>query len=151
MFQLRRVLHPTDFSPPSQYAYEIATELAEKHQAALLVLHVVETLGPENVSYGEAVSQPQPESYRQRLWADLRRNAPPLRPTVQVEHLLAEGDTVTEIKRVAEEQHCDLIVLGTHGRTGLSHLLMGSAAERVIRVAPCPVLTAKVPQAPPAP
>ncbi|HZY86111.1 MAG TPA: universal stress protein [Gemmataceae bacterium] len=149
MFQLRRILHPTDFSPHSQYAYEIATELAARHQAALLVLHVVETLGPENVTYGEAVSQPQPEGYRGRLWDDLRRQTPPLRPEVRAQQLLAEGDTVAEIKRVADEQHCDLIVMGTHGHTGLLHLLMGSTTERVIRVAPCPVLTAKLPHTPP--
>jgi nucleotide-binding universal stress UspA family protein len=150
MFQLRRILHPTDFSAHSRYAYEIATELAARHQAALLVLHVVETLGPENVTYGEAASQPQPEGYRGRLWDDFLRQAPPLRPEVRPQHLLAEGDTVEEIKRAADEQHCDLIVMGTHGHTGLLHLLMGSTTERVIRVAPCPVLTAKLPHSPPA-
>jgi nucleotide-binding universal stress UspA family protein len=66
-------------------------------------------------------------------------------PEVQVERRLEQGDAATEIVRVAQETHCDLIVIGTHGRTGLSRVLMGSVAEKVLRQAPCPVLAVKTP------
>jgi universal stress protein A len=66
-------------------------------------------------------------------------------PRVRLEHRFAEGDPAAEILRATEECRCDVIVMGTHGRTGLSRLLMGSVAERVLRKAPCPVVTVKPP------
>ncbi len=141
MFQPRLILHPTDFSESSVRAFHLAADLARLHGATLLVLHVVETLGPENVTFGEAVSQLEPEGYRQRLEADLRRRAPAPDPAVAVEYLLVEGDPATEIERVAQERGCDLIVLGTHGHTGLRRLFLGSIVDNIIRRAPCPVLT----------
>jgi universal stress protein A len=144
MFKPRIILHPTDYSDTSASALGIAGDLARLHQATLLVLHVAETLGPENVTYGEAVSQLEPAGYRQRLEEDLRRQVPP--PAgVSVQYLLAGGDPAGEIDRVAREHHCDLIVMGSHGRTGLSRLLTGSIAEQVIRTASCPVLVVKLP------
>jgi nucleotide-binding universal stress UspA family protein len=143
MFKPRVILHPTDFSPSSEYAFHIAVDLAKEHGANLLVLHVVETLGAGNLTYGEAISQVQPEGYQRRLWDDFRRRIPAVPAAVTVEPLLAEGEPAKEIDRVAREQHCDLIVMGTHGRTGLDHLLMGSVAERVVRQVPCPVLVVK--------
>jgi nucleotide-binding universal stress UspA family protein len=65
---------------------------------------------------------------------------------VTVEHHLKEGDPATEILRLAEERKVDVIVMGTHGRTGLGRLLMGSVAEQIVRKAPCPVLTVRLPQ-----
>jgi universal stress protein A len=144
MFHPRIILHPTDFSDCSNYAFHIAADLSRQHKANLLVLHVAETLGAENVTYGEATSHLEPESYRRRLDEDLRRSAPaPAGVTTQ--YLLASGEPAQEISRVAREHSCDLIVLGTHGLSGLSRLLMGSIAERVIRSAPCPVLVRKSP------
>jgi nucleotide-binding universal stress UspA family protein len=146
MFHPHVILHPTDFSDSSGYAYRIAVDLARQHQARLLILHVADTLGPEHVTYGQAVSQLEPESYRKRIEDDLRRQAPA--PTgVPTHHLLVAGEPVSEIQRVCQEHSCDLIVMGTHGRTGLNRLLVGSVAERVIRQAPCPVLIAKLPEA----
>jgi nucleotide-binding universal stress UspA family protein len=144
MFQLRIILHPTDFSDHSQYALEVAADLARQHGATLLVLHVVESLGAENATYGEIVSQREPESYRRRLDEDLRRSVP-APAGVAIRYLVTAGEPAQEIERVAREQTCDLIVMGTHGRAGLNRLLMGSSAERVIRIAPCPVLTTKLP------
>jgi nucleotide-binding universal stress UspA family protein len=69
----------------------------------------------------------------------------PSDPAVKIEHRLAEGDPAREILRVARETGCDLIVMGTHGWTGLGRLLMGSVAEQVVRKATCPVLTVKTP------
>ncbi len=144
MLHLNTILHPTDFSNHSEYAFRLACSLARAHEARLIVLHVVVTLGPELVPYGEAVSQLQPEGYRHRLLDDLRRIQSP-DPTVALDRRLVEGDPPEEILRIAKESSCDLIVLGTHGRTGLERLLMGSVAEQVVRNAPCPVLTAKAP------
>jgi nucleotide-binding universal stress UspA family protein len=143
MLKPRIILHSTDFSSCSECAFQIAVDLAKEHQATLLVLHVVETLGAENVTYGEAVSQVQPEGYHHRLWEDFCRRIPSVATALTVEPLLAEGDPAKEIDRIARARHCDLVVMGTHGRTGLEHLLMGSVAERVVRYVPCPVLVVK--------
>jgi nucleotide-binding universal stress UspA family protein len=144
MFKPRVILHPTDYSETSAYAFQIAVDLTRLNQATILVLHVAETLGPENVTYGEAVSELEPAGYRRRLEKDLRRQVPP--PSgVSVQYLLAGGDPTREIDRVAREHHCDLIVMGTHGRTGLSRLFSGSIAEEVIRTVSCPVLVVKLP------
>lgn len=143
MFKPRIILHPTDFSECSQYAFHVAVDLAREHRALILLLHVAETLGPENLTFGEATSQLQPETYQHRLWDDFRRRMPAAPAGIVVRPLLREGDPAFEIDRIAREQHCDLIVMGTHGRTGLDHLLMGSVAERVVRHVPCPVLIVK--------
>ena len=144
MFQPRVILHPTNLSESSRLAYSVGVDLARQYGAKLLVLHVAETLGPENVTYGEAVSQLEPNSYQQRLEDDLRRTLPPA-PGVAIEYLLVEGDPVAEINRVAQEHECDLMVITTHGRTGLARLLMGSTAEKLVRLAPCPLLIVKFP------
>jgi nucleotide-binding universal stress UspA family protein len=138
------ILHPTDYSESSHYALQIAANIAQHHQAKILILHVAETLGPENVTFGEATSQLEPASYRRRLEEDLQQRvtAP---AGVSVEYLLSEGNVAQEIQRVAQDWRCDLIVMGTHGRTGLTRWVMGSTAEKVIRLATCPVLTTKIP------
>jgi nucleotide-binding universal stress UspA family protein len=145
MFQPRLILHPTDFSDCSNHAFQAALDLARQYGATVLVLHVVETLGPENVTYGEATSQLQPESYRVRLAADLKRLTSPPDSGVTVRHLLAEGDAAEQIDQAAQDHHSDLIVMGTHGRTRLERFLMGSIAEKTIRLASCPVLVMKLP------
>jgi nucleotide-binding universal stress UspA family protein len=147
VFQPKLILYPTDFSTPSAHACAVAADLARQYGGCLLVLHVVETLGPENVTHGEAVSQREPEGYRERLQADLRQVGPASGAGLAVVRLLAEGDPADEIVRAARAQGCDLIVMGTHGRTGLSRLLIGSVAEQVVRTAPCSVLTVKTPGA----
>jgi nucleotide-binding universal stress UspA family protein len=112
-----------------------------------LVLHVADTLGPEHVTYGEAVSQLQPESRVRRLEEQLHRAAP-ANPGVPVRCLLREGDPARAVEDVVRTEGCDLVVAGTKGRTGLQHILMGSVAERIVRFAPCPVLVVKHSQAP---
>jgi nucleotide-binding universal stress UspA family protein len=75
----------------------------------------------------------------------LQRFAPP-EPGLEVRHLLREGNPALAVEQVVREQHCDLVVLGTHGRTGLEHLFMGSNSERIIRRCPCPVIVVKYPK-----
>lgn len=140
----RTILHPTDFSPESRPAFELACDLARSHGAKLILLHVLER--PVFV-HGGAMSVPPPppsEDERQTLEQQLQQ-LQPCPPEVSVERLLVEGEPSVAIIRVAKEKNCDLIVLGTHGRTGLKRLLLGSVAEKVLRGAPCPVLTMRTP------
>jgi nucleotide-binding universal stress UspA family protein len=143
MLNLKSILHPTDFSEHSRYAFRLACSLARDHGAKLIVLHVVPTLGPEFIPLGEGESRLQPEGFHQRLHDELHALHSP--SDIPLTHRLSEGDAVDEILRAAQQDGCDMIVLGTHGHTGLKRLLMGSVAEQVVRRASCPVLTVKAP------
>ena len=141
MLPLRLVLHPTDFSPHSEAAAKLAFALARDYGARVLVLHVLEPIVMGGV---EGVAIPDPRAYE----AEMRARLEGVRPSgteVLVEHRLLLGSIAEEILRVAKESRCGVIVLGTHGRTGLGRLLLGSVAEQVVRKAPCPVLTVKAP------
>jgi hypothetical protein len=110
------------------------------------VLHVLER--PVLTYSGVMTAPPPPPPSREQRQA-LQKQLHEIKPsdtTIPVEHLLEEGDPTTAILQVAQERRCDLIVMGTHGRTGLGRLLMGSVAEQSVRKAPCPVLTVKLPQ-----
>ena len=142
MLPIKTILHPTDFSDLAGHAFQMACALARDYGARLIVCHVYQ---PPPVVYGEfGVAPPPPEeapeSLRERL-----ANIHPADEGVDVQHYLLEGDPAEEIFELARDSMCDLIVMGTHGRTGLGRLLMGSVAERVMRRAPCPVLTIKAP------
>jgi nucleotide-binding universal stress UspA family protein len=142
MFHPRLVLCPTDLSENAASALKTGLDLARQYGATLLLLHVADSLGPEKLSFAEITSQLQPQAHVHQLEDRLRRELPS-GAGVPLRYLLREGDPVAEINRAAREHNCDLIVLGTHGRRGIDHLLMGSIAERVVRTAPCPVLVLK--------
>jgi nucleotide-binding universal stress UspA family protein len=143
MLAIRTILHPTDFSERSEYAFRLACSLARDHGARLLVLHVVPP--PQSVGYGEMpVTFPLSPDYREEL-EDKLRQFKSADPKLRVECRLEEGFAANEILRTAQETEADLIVMGTHGRTGLGRLLMGSVAEQVVRKASRPVLTVKAP------
>ena len=137
MIRVNSILFATDFSPMSHYAYKFACGLAKDNNALLEIVHVV--MPP--VAYGEFGV---PAMMEDSASADetLHQMKP---PGVRVNHFLLTGDPATEIIGLAKEHQSDLIVMGTHGRTGLGRLLMGSVAEQVVRKAHCPVLTIKVP------
>jgi nucleotide-binding universal stress UspA family protein len=142
MLPIHTILHPTDFSDRANYAYELACSLARDHGAKVVVLHVATP--PPVVAYGEMVTEMHPDDYYERLREDLYKyvkNDTDLR----VEVRMAEGDPARETVRAAKEVGCDLIVMGSQGRTGLERFLLGSVAEVVMRKAPCPVLTIKAP------
>jgi len=141
MLPIRTILHPTDFSDRSAYALHLACALARDHGARLVVLHTVMT---PTVVYVEGVIPPEPDVYYREAKEQLANLEVP-DPRLTVERRFEEGDPATEIVRVAGEIQASLIVMGTHGRTGVSRLLMGSVAEQVMRQAPCPVLTLKTP------
>jgi nucleotide-binding universal stress UspA family protein len=145
MLPIRTILHATDFSERAGDAFQLACVLAQDYDARLIVLHVHEPPPPPIIGefgYMPPDVGPDRASLRGRL-AELR----PSDPRIAVEHELCEGDPAAEILRLAQKRQCDLIVMGTHGRTGLDRLLMGSVAEAVLRKAPCPVLTVKAPLA----
>jgi nucleotide-binding universal stress UspA family protein len=144
MLALGTILHPTDLSASSEYAFRLACSLARDHGARLIVLHV----RPPEILFADSpyVMPPDPAQIWEYWHEELCRLQSP-DSAVVVEHLLTEGDPTTQILGTAKQNHCDLIVMGTHGRTGVSRLLMGSVAEQVLRKAACPVLTVKTPSA----
>jgi nucleotide-binding universal stress UspA family protein len=142
MLPIRTILHPTDFSAYSDQAFQLACALSRDYGARLIVLHVAT---PPVIVYGEGVLPPEPAVFQEQLRERLQ-HVVPKDPKLAVEHRLVEGDVAKEILRLAGETKSDLIVMGTHGRTGLGRLLMGSVAEQVVRKASCPVLTVKTPQ-----
>jgi nucleotide-binding universal stress UspA family protein len=145
MLPIKTLLHPTDFSGPSDYAFQLACSLARDYGARVLVLHVVER---PVLAYGGVMTAPPPPppsaEERQTIQERLRQITPS-DPAVGVEYQIEEGDPATAIVQVAQERPCEMIVLGTHGRSGLGRLLLGSVAEQVVRKAPCPVVTARAP------
>jgi nucleotide-binding universal stress UspA family protein len=142
MLAIHKILHPTDFSRNSDYAFHMACALARDYGARLLVLHVRPL---PTAAYGEfGALPPDPAEQREELQMRLEKITP-TDQSIAIEHRLAEGEIAWEIIHLADEEKCDLIVMGTHGRTGLSRLLMGSVAEMVVRKATCPVLTVKNP------
>jgi len=141
MLPIRTILHPSDFSRGSNFAFEFAQALARDYSARIVVMHVVEPPTALAVE-GALVFQPEInwQSLRQRL-----SECCPSDSRIPVEYVVVEGGIATEILRMAQDYKADVIVIGTHGRTGLSRLVMGSVAEQVLRRAPCPVLTVKQP------
>jgi nucleotide-binding universal stress UspA family protein len=143
MLSIRTILHPTDFSDSARDAFRLACALARDYGARLVLLHVGRQ--PVIQPFG-GVIPPEPEQYHEELAESLCKIEAD-DPKVCVERrLIFGGDPAVEIVQVARQIPCDLIVLGTHGRTGLGHLLMGSVAERVVRAAPCPVVAVKSPR-----
>ncbi len=136
-----RILVPIDFSPYSDAALALATSLARDGGGTLVLAHV--EFIPISAAGGEylyAIPEPPTEELLDKL-----NHVVPPDSHVMVERRLLSGDPADAIIRLAESENIDLIVMGTHGRRGLSRLLMGSVAEAVVRAAPCPVLTVKQP------
>jgi nucleotide-binding universal stress UspA family protein len=134
-----KLLYPTDFSTTGQTALEMATSLARDRGATLVIMHVEEpplAYGGGELYYG--IEEPNRD--------DLKRMLSEVVPTdrgVACEHRLMIGSPATAIIEMAQRENVELIVMATHGRTGLTRLLMGSVAEEVVRKAQCPVLTVK--------
>jgi nucleotide-binding universal stress UspA family protein len=138
----KKILVPTDFSVAGETALDYATSLARDTGATLFIVHVEEP--PVAYGAGEFYALP-PVPDADELRAMLTGVVPSDR-SVRYEHRLLLGDPAGEIVQLAADEKMDLIVMGTHGRTGLRRLLMGSVAEAVVRRAACPVLTIKQPE-----
>jgi len=134
---VKRILYPTDFSPASEVALRLATSLAKDHDALLLIVHVEEPVpayGGGELYVGSL--GPTTEELKEKL-----REVLPPDSQVPCEHHLLVGSPAKTLVRFAKDYDVDLIVMGTHGRRALAHVLMGSVAEAVVRRAPCAVLT----------
>ena len=145
MTRITRLLVPTDFSPTSDIALQYALDIAPP-DAAIHVLHVVEDLGV-TAAYPDGFYMESPglrgeltDEAHKRLQDIVRRAA---RPHLTLTTEVLVGWPVAAIVQDAKSRDADLIVMGTHGRSGLAHALLGSVAERVLRTAPCPVLTVR--------
>jgi nucleotide-binding universal stress UspA family protein len=141
MFQ--RILCATDFSETAEAAWAAARELARTHRSELILLHVFTELP---VYPDVAVLEVQRVWEEQRAWVErtlAERVAAATSHGLAARWVLKTGMAPESIVEAASEARADLIVIGTHGRTGLTRLVIGSVAERVVRLAPCPVLTLK--------
>ncbi len=147
--QLRTILIPTDFSGCANYALPYAAAIARATNATIICVHVVEPIAPA-VGY-TGLAEPLPiADISEQLEDSAERELPKLAECdecagLKVEEVLVHGDAAAEIVRVAEEREVDLIVISSHGRTGLGRILFGSTAEAVVRHASCPVLVVKPP------
>jgi universal stress protein A len=142
----QRILCPTDFSHFTDAALSYASSLAEESGAKLFIAHVDEYREADAALGEAAIAHTAPWSVVDR--SEVRRQLEKVQPTlshVTFERRYLKGDPVREIVAFAEREQIDLIVMGSHGRTGLPRLLMGSVAEGVARRAPCPVLIVKQP------
>jgi len=146
MSRIRRILHPSDFSRASAAAFGKAVELAKANRAELLVVHVltpvIPMVGDGYISpkiYEELEATARAEAQRQMdaLVAKAKKAG------VRAKGLLMEGVPHEQIVRAARSKRADLVVIGTHGRTGLAKFFLGSVAGRVVSIAPRPVLTVR--------
>ena len=147
MLSFRVIVVPTDFSDHSLRALSYALGLAGKYDADVKILFVNEPgLQVSDMAWvgvdERTLKDEHVKEARANLDMIIREQIP---PDMAVEAIIRSGDAVDEIIAYADEVNADLIVMATHGRTGLSHMLMGSTAEQVIRRASCPVLTLKHP------
>jgi len=147
MLAIKKILFPTDFSDCAKTAQEYATVLAGQFQAELHLLHVLGDVMMMMPEPGSMLSLPQNYllDLKQEAQRALEKVLPDAgSPGVRLVRVLRMGNPFVEIVTYAAEAEIDLIVIGTHGRSGLGHLLLGSVAEKVVRKASCPVLTVRV-------
>lgn len=148
MLPFQKILCPTDFSGPSEVALSAAVELAAHFHATVHLVHVVPALPATQEDSNFTFQVPE---YEATLHAEARERLEALAARlaasgVAAHWTVANGDAGREIARVAEESGADVIVIATHGETGWRHAIFGSVAERVVRLAPCPVLTVRQPK-----
>ncbi|MGL6075062.1 MAG: universal stress protein [Fimbriiglobus sp.] len=136
MIHVKKILYPTDFSSYSNAAYFHALALAVTYGAELTIVYVY-TPGQE--THGSPAAEKQ-------HWRSQLEQIRPAHAKTPVHHVFLEGDAAMEIVRYAEDSGVDVIVLGTHGRTGVDRLVMGSVAEKVVRDSACSVLVVKLPK-----
>ena len=147
----KTLLVPHDFSSSANHAAAIARDEAKLHGARMLLLHVIDlptAIKPDTVIVPDATGAPvnvrdyavsSADAHLQDIVARLAKDGITATPFIRI------GNPVEEINRFVDEEKVSLIVMGTHGRTGLQHLLVGSVAERIVRTATCPVLTVRHP------
>lgn len=146
MAKLKLILVPTDFSEMSEAAVDLAVGWAEAFEARVVLLHVMESpLYP--FGFGKGSEPAIEKELRNAAFKKLEELAARYSESkAEVAPLLHKGHVFEQILHVAREEEADLVVMGTHGYSGLQHMMLGSVAERVVRLAPCPVLTVPAPE-----
>jgi nucleotide-binding universal stress UspA family protein len=145
--QIRSILLPTDFSECGNYALSYAASLARTFGASIICVHVIEPMVP-TMGYS-GMTEPLPiADISDQLEDSAERELPKIAECeecagLEVEELIVHGEAASEIVRVAKDRKVDLIIISSHGRTGLGRILFGSTAEAVVRHASCPVLVVK--------
>lgn len=146
MIKLKKILYPTDFSDSSLEALKYAISFAREFKAKLVLMHVVnEKVFSEGLNLPRVVSI---EALEREMTAEAERQMKVIIPVeergrLDAETVIVRGNPFLEIIRYAHERDVDLIIIGTHGRSGVEHVIFGSTAEKVVRKAPCPVLSVK--------
>ena len=148
MIALKQIMVPTDFSAASESAVKYARALAEVFNASIHVVHVMEDpflYAPASEAY--IIPAGLPEELERNARNHLNKVIPEAdREKLQAQLVLKKGSPFVEIVRYAKDSDIDLVVMGTHGRGPIAHMLLGSVAEKVVRKAPCPVLTVRHPE-----
>jgi len=145
MNTIQTILHPTDFSESADHAFRLACSLARDHEARVVVLHVIPSSAP--IAGGMLVGSFSYDNLDD-VDSELTDRLEAMREShsdLSIEWRLSKGNVIDGILAAAEDVEAGLIVLGTHGRTGLTRILMGSIAENIVRKASCSVLTVKTP------
>jgi nucleotide-binding universal stress UspA family protein len=143
MIPFQKIVAPTDFSEPSQRALDVAVELARHFSCELVLVHVVGSVPVIPTPASTTFNVPM---YQQEIVNDAKATLDRLveekvpKP-IRVRPMIIQGEAADEIVHAAENEKADIIVIATHGRTGLDRLMFGSVAEKVVRLSPCPVLT----------
>ena len=148
MIRMHKIIHPSDFSEHSKHALNYAISFAEEFKAKLIVLHVIEEVA--KAMYFDIIHTPPLVEIMVDIEAQANQALRDLVPQehldkLEVEYVVRKGVPLLEVVRFASEIKADMIVCGTHGHTGLKHVLFGSVAERIVHKAPCPVLSVRHP------
>ncbi len=147
MIKLKKILCPIDFSACSTYALSYAIDLSLKDHASLYLIHVIEPYMSDIADILKQIDllldDKQTDSLKIRL-INLIPNE--IRTNISIDAMVVKGIPFVEIIKAAKDRQVNLIVMGTHGKTGLEHILIGSVAERVIQRSPCPVLSIRLPK-----
>ncbi len=148
MIKIERILFPTDFSACSKHALKYALDFSMERSAKLYILHVIPKI---NVSAGLGTLNTPLSRIYDEMGREAKKNISHLIPRrflekIKVETIIVKGEPFVEIIKAAKKYDIDLITIATHGRTGVSRMLIGSTAEKVVRKAPCPVLCVKHPE-----
>ncbi|MCC7203417.1 MAG: universal stress protein [Nitrospirae bacterium] len=142
MIEFSKILYLTDFSEPSESAAPYAISIAGKYGCRIYVAHVIEPFTYADdfgIDYGAQLREMEATARRllDKTVASMKKTG------ANIESVMLSGNPSAEIVRFARDEAIDLIVMATHGRSGVEHLLMGSVAEKVVRRSPCPVMTVK--------
>ena len=143
MINLKKILCPIDHSDGSKEALKYAVSFAMKNEAKLYLLHVIDIRSFDESIDTMAAQIPNDETIKQLKTKLLECIPEEIRSDMQLEALVVQGIPFAEIISIAKKNKVDMIVMGTHGRTGLAHIMIGSVSEKVVRKAHCPVLTVR--------